>query len=65
MLNLVKGTYNAWCTGANGKQYRVVAIAGKWRLCVYSGLNRDEWLFVDDVEYPTQDAALAVVDTQP
>lgn len=65
MKDLKKGQYNAYCIGENGKMYRAVAIAGKWRLCVYSGLRRDEWLFVDSAEYSTQEEALAMVDKQP
>lgn len=64
MTNLTTGNYNAWCTGNNGKEYRIVAIAGKWRLCVKSP-RPGEWLFVNSTEYPTMQAALAMVDLQP
>lgn len=64
MTNLTVGNFNTWCTGDNGKEYRIVSIAGKWRLCVKSP-RPGEWLFVNAIEYPTRHAALVEVDLQP
>lgn len=37
--------------------FRAVKIAGKWRATKYNN-NKDNWLFLDDIEYETASEAL-------
>ena len=41
----------------NNKEYRIIAIAGYWKLCVKK--SDIEWLFVNENEYETANEAMA------
>ena len=61
MENLKILTHNAYGTSDNGTPFRVVAIAGKWRIC-RQGRTPGNWDFVNATEYPSMTAALQDVD---
>ena len=62
MKNVHLLKYNAYCTGDDGLNYRAVAIAGKWRLCVQNRRMPTDWDFVNNKEYDTVYDALQDVD---
>lgn len=62
MKNVRVYKFNGYATGNSGKEYRAVAVAGHWRLCVQKKPGSDVWLFVNNTEYATVHNALADVD---
>jgi len=62
MKNVKTLEFNAYCTGDNGKNYRVVSIAGEWYLCEQDEKMPTNWNFVRQQPYSTMYEALSAVD---